>query len=129
MGNSIENELREVVAAWDRAMVGNDPATIGAFMREDWIIVGSDGRTQTRAGFLGLIASGDLSHNVMTTRGLEIRLYGDAAVTLAEGTSGGQFRGQRFLEEERVSCVFVREAGRWRCVHTHLSPRPGSKPG
>jgi ketosteroid isomerase-like protein len=57
----------------------------------------------------------------METHDPSIRVYGDAAVVIARGVSGGRYRGEPFHLIERVSCVFVREQGRWRCVLTHLS--------
>ena len=64
---------------------------------------------------------------VMTSEDFDVRVYGDAAVVVARGVSGGRYRGQAFRETERVSCVFARRDGAWKCVHTHLSrlePRP-----
>lgn len=55
------------------------------------------------------------------TSEISVRVYGDAPVVTARGVSGGEFAGPRFLEVERVTSVFVREDGAWRCVHTHLS--------
>lgn len=107
--------------AWDRAMVANDPDAIGAYMADDWAIVGPDGRVGDKARFLELVRSGDLTHDVMETHEPSIRIYGDAAVVVARGVSGGAYRGEPFHLVERVSCVFVRRAGRWRCVLTHLS--------
>jgi ketosteroid isomerase-like protein len=102
-------------------MVRNDVEEIGCYMAADWVIVGSDGRMSDRATFLGLIASGELTHDVMESNDIEVRVYGDAAVLLANGISGGHFRGQPFREYERSSNVFVKEGGQWRCVLTHLS--------
>jgi ketosteroid isomerase-like protein len=116
--------VEELVAAareWDRAMVANDPVAIGRYMAEDWIIVGSDGSTNNKAGFLELVRSGVLTHDVMESHDLDVRIYGDTAVMTGRGVSGGAFNGQRFHELERVSCVFVRQDGTWRCVLTHLS--------
>jgi ketosteroid isomerase-like protein len=110
-----------VATEWDRAMVENDADAIGRYMADDWTIVGSDGSLGDKATFLGLVKSGALSHDVMTTDDLHLRVYGDTAVTVARGVSGGMYRGRRFHEVERVSCVFVRQEGRWRCVLTHLS--------
>ena len=116
-----EREIRDLVARWDEAMVGNDADAIGAFMAEDWVIVGSDGSVDGKKRFLALVASGELSHDVMTTRDMQVRVYGQTAVTVASGTSGGRFRGTPFLLTERASCVFVNDHGRWVCVLTHLS--------
>lgn len=124
MGDSVEQELREVAAQWDRAMTENDPEAIGRFMADDWVIVGTDGSVGGKERFLALVESGDLTHNVMETRDMEVRVYGETAVTVASGVSGGHYREEPFLLKERSSCVFVRRDGVWRCVLTHLSSLP-----
>ena len=118
---STEDELIRVANDWDRAMVGNDADAIGRYMADDWTIVGSDGRVGDKAGFLALVRSGALTHDVMTSEDIRVRVYGDTAVVVARGVSGGKFQGQAFREVERSSCVFVRQDGQWRCVLTHLS--------
>ena len=114
-------ELITLAREWDEAMVANDADAIGRYMADDWAIVGSDGRVGDKATFLALVRSGALSHDVMETHDLSVRVYGDIAVTLARGISGGKYHGQPFREVERVSCVFLRQKGQWRCVLTHLS--------
>jgi ketosteroid isomerase-like protein len=118
---SAEAELIDLTNAWDRAMVTNDADAIGSFMADDWTIIGSDGKVGGKAAFLALVRSGQLTHTVMESHDISVRVYGDAAVVLARGTSGGIYQGQQFLEVERVSCVFVRTGERWQCVLTHLS--------
>jgi ketosteroid isomerase-like protein len=119
-GNA-EAELIGVTNEWDRAMVENDAEAIGRYMADDWTIIGSDGSVGDKATFLGLVKSGALTHDVMESDDLKVRLYGDTAVVTARGVSGGKYQGQAFREVERASCVFVRQQGRWRCVLTHLS--------
>jgi ketosteroid isomerase-like protein len=121
MDDRATQELTRVSHEWDLAMVANDPEAIGRYMADDWVIIGSDGSVGDRDGFLGLVRSGNLSHDVMESHDLTVRLYGETAVITARGVSGGQYRGQPFYEIERVSCVFVRQDGQWRCVLTHLS--------
>ena len=121
MGGQAEQELIDVAHDWDRAMVANDADEIGRYMADDWTIIGSDGRVGDKESFLNLVRTGALTHDVMTSEDMQVRLYGDTAVMLARGVSGGEFRGQPFRDVERVTCVFVRQEGRWRCVLTHLS--------
>jgi [ribosomal protein S5]-alanine N-acetyltransferase len=116
-----ELAVLEGVRAWDRAMVTNDAAAIGRSMADDWRIFGPDGSAGTKASFLALVRSGELTHDVMESHDLEIRIYGEAAVVTARGVSGGQYRGEPFHLVERTSCVFIRQDGEWRCVLTHLS--------
>jgi ketosteroid isomerase-like protein len=116
-----EAELAAIAAAWDRAMVSNDPEAIGRFMADEWLIVGSDGETTDKPTFLELVRSGRLAHDTMTTSDIHVRQYGDVCVLLATGVSAGMFQGRPFQEHERQSNVFVRTHGNWRCVLTHLS--------
>ena len=121
MRNPVEEELIAVAMDWDGTMVQNDADAIGQYMAEDWTIVGPDGTMSDKGTFLSLVRSGALSHDVMSSEDIRIRVYGDTAVLLARGVSGGSYQGQPFREVERSSNVFVRQDGRWRCVLTHLS--------
>ncbi len=102
-------------------MVENDTEAIGRYMADDWTIIGPDGNVVDKPTFLGLVKSGALTHDVMTSEDLKVRVYNDTAVITARGVSGGKYQGRPFHEVERWSCVFVRQDGRWRCVLTHLS--------
>jgi ketosteroid isomerase-like protein len=114
-------EVTRVAHAWDRAMRTNDAEAIGRFMADDWIIVGADGSIGDKTTFLELVRSGALSHDAMESGEMRVRVYGDTAVVVARGVSGGHYRGQPFREFERTSCVFIRQDGHWKCVLTHLS--------
>ena len=121
MSSGVREELIRLAREWDRAMVGNDPEAIGRFMADDWIIIGTDGRIGDRRTFLGLVESGALTHDVMESHDIDLRVYGDTAVLVSRGISGGRYQGRPFREEERATCVFVRQDGVWKCVLTHLS--------
>jgi ketosteroid isomerase-like protein len=119
--NRIEEELIVVATEWDHSMVQNDADAIGQYMADDWTIVGPDGTISDKGTFLSLVKSGALSHDVMSSEDIRIRVYGETAVLLARGVSAGIYQGQPFREVERSSNVFVKHEGRWRCVLTHLS--------
>jgi ketosteroid isomerase-like protein len=125
---SPESELARLSADWDGAMCSNDADVIGRFMADDWIIIGTDGSIGTKANFLDLVRSGALTHDVMESHDIDVRVYGDAAIVIARGISGGTWQRQRFLLNELVSSVFIREAGTWRCVSTHLSSLDRAQP-
>jgi ketosteroid isomerase-like protein len=121
MDASVQDEVMAVATEWDRSMTENDADAIGRYMADDWTIIGSDGSVGDKETFLALVRSGVLTHDVMTSEDMHVRIYGDTAVTVSRGVSGGAYRGQPFREVERVTCVFVRQERRWRCVLTHLS--------
>lgn len=121
MAGSTRKEFLSLSHDWDRAMIQNDAEAIGRFMADDWTIVGSDGNVGDKPTFLALIKSGLLTHDVMESHEVDVRIYGDTAVVIARGISGGKYQGQAFREVERVSCVYLHQSGEWKCVHTHLS--------
>jgi ketosteroid isomerase-like protein len=116
-----EQELAEHCRAWYRAFADNDADAIGGFMAEDWVLVGSGGSFHEREKVLGMVRSGELTHDEMTSEEFRVRVYGDAAVATVLGLSGGTWKGEAFRETERSSSFFVRRNGRWLCVLTHLS--------
>jgi ketosteroid isomerase-like protein len=115
------SDIARTAHEWDRAMVTNDPEAIGRYMADDWIIIGSDGRTMDKSTFLDLLRAGTLTHDEMSSEDLLIRVYGDTAVVITRSVSGGLYTGHRFREIERTSNVFVQQQQQWRCVLTHLS--------
>ncbi len=121
MNSSFVDELIRLEKDWAQAIVQNDAEAIGRFMADDWTIVGSDGNVSDKATFLRLVKSGTLTHDVMEADDIKVRVYGDTAVITARGVSGGNYCGHAFREVERVSDVYVRQDGQWRCVLTHLS--------
>jgi ketosteroid isomerase-like protein len=121
MSDVLRLELLRTIEAWDRAMVANDPDAIGQYMADDWTIVGPDGSVGGKPRFLELVRSSELTHNVMESHELDVRLYGETAVVIGRGVSGGAYRGEPFYLVERVSSVFHHSPSGWVCVLTHLS--------
>ena len=126
MNTDAVQELIRLEEDWNQAMVQIDAEAIGCYMAVEWTIIGPDGSVSDKQSFLGLVKSGALTHDVMESHEMKVRVYGDTAVVLAKGVSGGKYQGQAFREVERVSCVFVRQNGQWKCVLTHLSRIAGA---
>ncbi|GAA2062047.1 hypothetical protein GCM10009801_04860 [Streptomyces albiaxialis] len=124
-GEASEREralLLRVAEDWVEAIVSDDAARIGAFMAEEWTIIGATGPA-TREQFLALVASGDLTHSAMRLAGeARVRVYGDTAVVTGRITNTAHYRGQRYDADEWTTDVFVRREGRWLCALTHLTP-------
>lgn len=116
-----EGEVVRAAHEWDRAMVTNDADEIGSFMADEWTIVGPAGSVSSKTEFLDLVRAGELTHDIMESQDMTVRVYGGTAVVIARGISGGRYRSEPFHLVERVSCVFVRQQERWKCVLTHLS--------
>ena len=117
----MEEEVLEVEKGFAQAIVKNDPEAIERFVADDWIIVNADGGIIDKERFLGVIKSGTLTHDVMESDDVRVRVYGDSAVVSALTRSKRKFMGQEFTTEERATDLFVKLNGQWRCVLTQLT--------
>ncbi len=117
----MEEELVKVEEEFANAIVKNNPDEIRQFVADDWIIINADGGIIDRERFLEVIKLGTLTHEMMESDDIRVRVYGDSAVVSALTRSKGKFMGQEFTTHERSTDVFVRRDGRWRCVLTQLT--------
>jgi len=119
-----EEELLKLEKAFAEAIVKNDLKGIGRLVTDDWIIIDPNGEIVDRARFFEVIKSGALTHDMMESEDLRVRVYGDSAVVTALTRTNGKFMGQEFSTQERATDVFVKRDGRWKCVLTHLTRFP-----
>jgi ketosteroid isomerase-like protein len=122
----MQAELVRLEKQFAQAVANNDTEAIDRFLADDWIIVEPDGGMIDKSRFLEVIKSGALSHEMMESDDLRIRLYGNTAIVTALTRSKGKFMGQDFSSCERATDIFVKQDDRWRCVLTQLT-RSASK--
>jgi ketosteroid isomerase-like protein len=120
----MEEELLKVEKGFVDAIAKNDLEGIERFVADDWIIINADGGITDRERFLGVIKSAELTHEMMESDDIRVRVYGDSAVVSALTRSKGKFMGQEFTTHERSTDVFVKRDGQWRCVLTQLTAFP-----
>ena len=116
-----EEELLKVEKEFAETIVSNDLESLRRLVADDWIIIDPNGEIVDRARFFEVIKSGSLTHDIMGSEDVRVRIYGDSAVVTAITRTKGKFMGQEFSTQERATDVFVKRDGRWRCVLTHLT--------
>jgi ketosteroid isomerase-like protein len=117
----MEEELLELEKQFADAIVKNDPEAVGRIVTDDWIIIDADGGIVDKDRFLGVMKSGALTHEMMESEEMRVRVYGDSAVVTALTQTKGKFMGQEFSTHERATDFFVKVNGQWRCVVTQLT--------
>jgi ketosteroid isomerase-like protein len=117
----MEEEILKMEKGFVDAIAKNDLEAIERFVTDDWIIINADGGIIDRERFFEVINSGTLTHEMMESEDMRVRVYGDSAVVSALTRSKGKFMGQEFTTHERSTDVLVRRDGEWRCVLTQLT--------
>lgn len=121
MVNDTKQELLRLGEDWAAAMVANDADLIGSFMADDWVIVSERG-ISTKEEFLGFVASGALTHSTFEMASdARVKVYGDTAVMTIRVVNTAHFGGKQFDADEWATDVFVKQNGKWLCVHSHIT--------
>src|SRR5436190_23606664 len=117
----MEEELLKLEEQFAEAIVENDPNAIEQFVADEWIIINADGGIIDKKRFLEVIRAGTLTHEMMQSDDIRLRVYGESAYVSAITRTKGKFMGQKFSTHERATDFFVKLNGRWRCVLTQLT--------
>lgn len=122
---TVEDEIRAVSIAWDRALVSNDAELVGSFMTDDWVYVGPSGPT-VKSDIISWIASGRLAHHTMQVVGGERLTRVDSAVILTvRKASSGTWDGTPYTAEEWISELYIPTDNGWRCAFSQKSDAAG----
>ena len=119
--SEVEAEILQLEEQFARAIVNNDLDSLAGLVSDDWSIIDSNGEIVDRARFLEVIKSGALTHDMMKSEDLRLRVYGDTALVTAVTSTKGKFMGQNFSTQERATDVYVKHGNQWKCVLTHLT--------
>jgi len=119
--NNVQEKLLKLEKEFTQAILKNDAEAIGQFLADDWIIIDADGGLIDKSRFQDVIRSGGLTHELMESDDVRVRVYGDSSVVTGLTTTKGRFMGQDFSTRERATDVFVKRDGRWQCVLSQLT--------
>lgn len=111
-----EREVREVTERRFAAMVRGDAAELDRLLARDLTYTHSNGRVETREKFLASIAAKTLAYRSIEPSGVEVRVYGDAAVATGQVDMKVTSAGKDLAFAARFTAVHVREDGAWRLV-------------
>lgn len=116
-----EQELLKLVRDWMDAEVRADMAFLDQFLAEDWVATDPVGTVWTKAQFLEGLKSGEGAVLSFALDNMKVRVYGEAAVMTGRMTAKQRFQGQDISGQYQCTDMFIKKAGRWQCVATHLS--------
>jgi ketosteroid isomerase-like protein len=116
----LEQELRNLVRAWDDAYVRGDTATLDHLLANEFAFVGGGAKAEYLASFKS--RSADLVIESAVSSDLQVQVYGNSAVVTGLDTITGKNKGQTFVTKWLYMDVWIKRNGRWQCVKTYSSP-------
>jgi hypothetical protein len=116
-----EKAVRQMLTELAAALTRNDTAALDRIYDEGYTFVSDSGALTTKAQRLAAIKSGELKYESVTFDNVNVRMFGDTAVTTFSGVSkfapGVNSQGGKFV----TTAVFIKRKGRW----TEISAQSG----
>lgn len=101
----------------------------GTFFRrvysDDFAGTLSHGQSVDRSALIDVVQSSELKYHVFIANDIRVRVYRDTAVSTCLWTASGEFRGQHFNSQMRITHVYVNTPRGWHVIsaqHTALPP-------
>jgi ketosteroid isomerase-like protein len=132
---SAEQELLNLEREWLEAYIKRDVASMERILADDFLIVYPDGNMLTRADEIGALKKPAPAGGMpaLSAEQSKVRVYGDTAVItgilVQKGTlPDGPNKGNAFETRDRYTDVYVKRAGRWQVVSSHLTTIKPNQP-
>ena len=122
----VERELLRVEREWLDAYVRRDAAAMNRVIADDYMLTYDTGQTVNKAQTMDDLArprAANMSFT-FTTEGTTTRVYGDTAVLTGIVIQRTRMGERETVTRSRYTDTYVRRAGRWQVVASHLSRLP-----
>jgi ketosteroid isomerase-like protein len=111
-----ENEIRELERQRFRAMEKVDVATLNRILSDDLIYTHANGLQQTKAELIGVLGSGDMKYESITTDDVRVRIFTETAVVTGHASIKIKAHGEEQSFKLCYLDVYVKQDGRWQMV-------------
>lgn len=124
--NDETQRLKKLAEDWAAAELRGDAAFLERALADDFVGVGPRGFTLTKEQWISRHEAGNLRYESFGLDEVEVRPYGDAAVTVCRQTAEGVYEDENgrydINEQFRATLIFVKQQEHWLLVSLHLSP-------
>jgi ketosteroid isomerase-like protein len=112
--DSVSQILKAAEQAWLNAEKSNDTAAFEKLVADDWVAIGLDGKSQTKAERAAEIKTGHVES--ATLGDMKVRVFGFTAVVTGTDEETATVDGKRSTGHYVWTDVFVKRKGKWLAV-------------
>jgi ketosteroid isomerase-like protein len=111
-----EREIRELETQRFRAMESVDVATLNRILSDDLIYTHANGLQQTKAELIGVLGSGDMKYESISTDDVRVRIFTETAVVTGRASIKIKAHGEEQTFKLCYLDVYVKQDSRWQMV-------------
>ena len=113
---SVEQNLMQMERDWTQAGLKKDAASLDKIIADDWVAIGFDGKTVTKAEVMADLKSGASATQSVELGAMKVRVFGNTAVVTGSDTEKSTYKGKDSSGKYVWTDVFVMRQGRWQAA-------------
>jgi ketosteroid isomerase-like protein len=113
---SVEQNLMQMERDWTQAGLKKDAASLDKIIADDWVAIGFDGKTVTKAEVMADLKSGASATQSVELGAMKVRVFGNTAVVTGSDTEKSTYKGKDSSGKYVWTDVFVMRQDRWQAA-------------
>jgi hypothetical protein len=119
--SATQKKLVDVEAAWSTAFVHKDVAVLSSTIADDWTGQNDSGKTETKAGLIASVKSGETAITSMTNHDVKVRIFGKIAVVQGADDEKSSYKGKDTSGTYTWMDVLELRGGKWVAVASQIT--------
>ena len=119
--SATQKKLVDVEAAWSTAFVHKDVAVLSSTIADDWTGQNDSGKTETKAGLIASVKSGEMAITSMTNHDLKVRVFGNIAVVQGADDEKSSYKGKDTSGSYTWMDVLENRGGKWMAIASQVT--------
>ncbi|MGO9641069.1 MAG: nuclear transport factor 2 family protein [Candidatus Acidiferrales bacterium] len=116
--SSIAQAVKQVEHDWTDAMIAANVDKLDQILADDWVAIGPDGSSETKAAYLADMKSGTLKIETFDFGPMDVKVLGNVAVVQGSDTEKSSYKGKDTSGKWAWMDVFVKRNGKWVAVRS-----------
>ena len=119
--SATQKKLVDVETAWANAFVHKDVAVLSNTIADDWTGQNDSGKTETKAGLIASVKSGETAITSMTNHDLKVRVFGKIAVVQGADDEKSSYKGKDTSGTYTWIDVLELRGGKWMAIASQVT--------
>ena len=120
-------DLAKAVKDYDQAQIEGNRAALVRLLADDYTLVNSAGKTETKAQFVAESTAPDFKLEPFVVKEAVEKVWSDGAAMGGVAHLKGVDGGKPFEVDLRFSDIWAKRNGKWQVIYTHASRAPAAK--
>jgi hypothetical protein len=116
-----QEDFLRIDAAWNELRLKGDAKALAPLLAEYWMLTHSDGKVQTKADYIGELATRSRTNQGISNEDVKVRLYEGTAVVTGTSVQAGVSDGKPWSGRFRFTRVWIERGGKWMMISSHSS--------